>query len=268
MITRRLFLALAGATGASAAAAGALRADTGADVPPGAVCRSPIQVADATEGTAANLTGERAEFDLMEKLGLLEGHLLIGRRLLEANMREAALPHFGHPAEELYTYIQPLIARRNAPAFADDLAALQRQAQIGAAAPFPALYAAVTTKVEALRATIPAELRGSGRFAIGVVAQLMLDIASDYDSAIERGRIANTVEFHDAMGFLGYCEALVAASARGATGAKAQTFRAVQREIAGAKRAFPALRPPARPVVTVAALRGHAARLADLAKDL
>ncbi len=270
MPSRRHFVAIAGAAGLSAAFAGfALRARAADLIAPGdAVCRGLVQLADATEGSSGNLTGERAEFDLMEKLGLLEGHLLIGRRLLEAGMTEAAMPHFGHPAEEIYTYLEAQIQRRGVPAFKDELVALERQARSGAAAPFPAMYDAVMARVAALRATIPAALRGSGRFAIGVVAQLVLDVASDYESAIERGRIANTVEYHDAMGFLVYCEALRAASAQGAPPARQRIYRAVARELAQAQRAFPALRPPARPPITVAAMRGHAARIADLAKDL
>lgn len=232
------------------------------------VCRGEVQLADAVGGNSANLTGERADFDLMEKLGLLEGHLMIGKALLEARMAADAMPHFGHPAEEIYTYLEAQIQRRGVPAFKDELVALERQARNGAAPPFPAMYDAVMAKVAALRATIPAALRGSGRFAIGVVAQLVLDVASDYESAIEHGRIANTVEYHDAMGFLVYCEALRAANAQGAPPARQRIYRAVARELAQAQRAFPALRPPARPPITVAAMRGHAARIADLAKDL
>src|SRR5262245_40698628 len=154
------------------------------EVVPDAVCRG-LQLADATPGTSENLTGERADVDLMEKLGLLEGHLLIGKQLLQANMSSDAQPHFGHPAEEIYAYLAPQIARRNAPAFSDELSALQAQARQGAADPFAQRYDAVIAKVDALRATVPAERRAAPAFNLGVIAQLVTDIAEDYSEAID-----------------------------------------------------------------------------------
>src|SRR5262245_50851455 len=93
---------LVGALLASGAIGWSVGARAGGDEPlPDAVCRG-LQLADATQGTSENLTGERADVDMMEKLGLLEGHLLIGKQLLQANMSSDAQPHFGHPAEEIY----------------------------------------------------------------------------------------------------------------------------------------------------------------------
>ncbi len=232
------------------------------------VCRGEVQLADAVGGNSANLTGERADFDLMEKLGLLEGHLMIGKALLEARMAADAMPHFGHPVRELYAYIQPQVERRGLAAFDGELAALETQARSGAGAPFPQLYAGAIARLDALRATVPAERLASPAFMLGVIAQLVNDVASDYGEAIERGRISNTVEYHDAMGFLGYCERLTDRLARGANGRPQQAFAATMRELQGAQRGFPALRPPTRPPLTVAAIRGHAAKIADLAKDV
>jgi hypothetical protein len=233
----------------------------------GEVCRG-LQLADATQGTSETLTGERADVDMMEKLGLLEGHLLIGRQLLQANMSADAQPHFGHPAEEIYTYLAAQIERRGAPAFRDELMALQAQARLGAADPFGLRYDAVMTKVEALRATVPAERRAAPAFVLGVVAQLVTDVASDYNESIERGRIANKIEYHDAMGFLTYVTGYAERAGQGATGRAVRAFRATQAELRAARAGFPALQPPARPAITVASLRGRAARIADLAKTV
>lgn len=232
------------------------------------VCRGEVQVADAVGGNSANLTGERADFDLMEKLGLLEGHLMIGRALLEARMVNDAMPHFGHPVRELYAYIQPQVERRGVAGFDGELSALEAQARNGAGEPFARLYAAALERLNALRASVPAERLAAPAFMLGVIAQLVNDVASDYGEAIERGRISNTVEYHDAMGFLGYCERLTDRLMRSASGRAQQAYAATMRELQGAQRGFPALRPPARPPLTVAAIRGHAAKIADLAKDV
>lgn len=232
------------------------------------VCRAGVRVVDAAGGTSADLTGERAEFDLLENLGLLEGHLIIGRALLEANMSADALPHFGHPVHEIFEYLRPQMARRQVADFEPELVALETQARRGAGPDLVARYDAVIARVEALRATVPAELRASERFMTGVIAQLMQDVADDYEEAIERGRIANAVEYHDALGFLTYIERLTAARARAATGAAIAAYAVMAGEIRTARAAFPALRPPVEPPVTAAILRGHAARIADVGKDL
>ena len=273
MIAAALGAAAAGALGmraagaAGAASEGALSfvADPELGLIP--VCRGNLQVADAVGGNAANLVGERADFDLMEKLGLLEGHLMIGKALLEARMTADAMPHFGHPVRELYAYIQPQVERRGLAPFDGELAALETQARSGAGGPFAQMYAGAIRRLDALRATVPAERMAQPAFMLGVISQLVSDVASDYGEAIERGRISNTVEYHDAMGFLGYCERLTDRLQRGASGRAQQAYAATMRELQGAQRGFPALRPPTRPPLTVSAIRGHAARIADLAKD-
>ena len=232
------------------------------------MCRGNVQVADAVGGSSAGLTGERADFDLLEKLGLLEGHLMIGKALLEASMPREAMPHFGHPVRELYTYIEPQLQQRGVAPYDADLSALEAQARQGAGGAFATLYASVIQKLNATRATVAAERSSAPRFMIGVIAQLTIDVASDFGEAQERGRIVNTVEYHDAMGFLGYSQGLTDRLARGASGRAAQAYQAIMMELRGAQRAFPALQPPTRPPITVATIRGHASRISDLGKDL
>jgi hypothetical protein len=70
------------------------------------------------------------------------------------------------------------------------------------------------------------------------------------------------------MGFLGYCQGLTDRLGRAAAGRVAQAYAGVMTELRGAQRGFPALQPPTRPPITVATIRGHAARISDLAKDL
>jgi hypothetical protein len=232
-----------------------------------ALCRAPVQVADAVQGSSENLTGERADFDMLEKLGLLEGHLIIAMALLRANMPREAEPHFGHPVTELYRYLEPQIERRGAVAFKDDLSAIQAQARQGSAAPLPQLYAVAIDRADALRRTVSPELRARPSFVLGVVAQLVVDAAEDYGAAVERGRIANTAEYHDAIGFLMYCERFTAHQIEGATGRSVRAYQTTLNEIRAALRAFPSLRPPARAPFPVGALRARAARIADLGKD-
>jgi hypothetical protein len=101
-----------------------------------------------------------------------------------------------------------------------------------------------------------------------VVAQLVTDVASDYNESIERGRIANKIEYHDAMGFLTYCTGYAERAGQGRRGAPCA--RSAPRRPSCARRApaSRALQPPRGPPITVASLRGRAARIADLAKTV
>src|SRR5258708_9407381 len=231
MLTRRIFTsALLGGAAFGTLFEGLGRAAAGVGltcivVPvrgPIPVCSGNVQVADAVGGSSAGLTGERADFDLLEKLGLLEGHLMIGKALLEASMPREAMPHFGHPVRELYAYIEPQLRDRGVAAYDTDLSALEAQARQGAGGPFAAMYATAIQKLNATRATVAAERMSSPRFMVGVIAQLTIDVASDFGESQERGRIVNTVEYHDAMGFLGYSQGLTDRLARGASGRAAQ----------------------------------------------
>lgn len=201
--------------------------------------------------------------DIFEKLGLLEGHLIIGMALMDAKMPKDALPHFGHPVKEIYEYLEPVLKARNVPDFKADLVDLEAKAK--ATPPDPKLaeaYAGVMRKVEALRATIPAAMLNSQAFTVHAIALMMKASADDLGESIEKGVIANPVEYHDAMGFARYTATYVQAkkAALGATAPKIDT------ELKLVLSAFPSLKPPPKPVRTTADLEKASDRVKALAK--
>ena len=60
----------------------------------------------------------------MLRLLLIKGHLKVGRELVEQTRWNDALPHFLHPAEEIYKSLAPALAERKIAPFDQDLAAL------------------------------------------------------------------------------------------------------------------------------------------------
>lgn len=63
------------------------------------ICRGSVsRIAETPTTSQAD-----AEADFLGKLGPLEGHLMIGRRLLDAGQARLAVPEFGHPIRKLYT---------------------------------------------------------------------------------------------------------------------------------------------------------------------
>jgi hypothetical protein len=212
-----------------------------------------VQFADAAIGRA----DLEDNLDLFEKLGLMQGHLMIGKALLDADMQRDALPHFGHPVRELYDYLKPVFAARHYPEFERELQDLEQRAKTAPkdAATMTA-YNDVIAKIDGLRRTIPAEALNSADFLTQAIALMVDDAAGDLGESLDKGRVVNTVEYHDAMGFARYADGAVQTYAA-TLGARAAALR---RETQYTLSAFPSLAPPTRPAHSVADVRAAAER--------
>lgn len=223
------------------------------------VDRNDVQLADATTGKI----DVEDNLDLFEKLGLMEGHLMIGMALLEAKMQRDALPHFGHPVRELYDYLKPAFKARRHPEFERELQDLEARAKSAPNDPATrAAYNDVLARIDGFRRTIPAELSGSARFVIRGIALMMEAAGGDLGESLQKGRITNTVEYHDAMGFARYAEKLLTANS---TLLAADAGR-IAPEMKTTLAAFPSLAPPSRPTRSVSDLMAAAGRVKGLAK--
>lgn len=224
-------------------------------VAPGSV----VAVADST------ISGED-HAELLFKLGLLEGHLMVGRELIDANQVQLALPHFGHPIRELYDDISGELARRGVTGFDGELIALEA---LAAGKPTDAATTAQYNKVvgiiAAVRATVPAGLLDNERFMLGVLGEVATISAEDYSESIEGNQIEKPVEYHDSRGYLAYADRelrrLEARPAlRGDPGLTlARTKLTEMRAVTGS------LLPPKRPVMSVAAYKGIVAQFKQAA---
>ena len=195
--------------------------------------------------------------ELLFKLGLLEGHLLVARELVEAGQPRLALPHFGHPVRELYDDIQGELARRGVTGFDGELIALEA---LAAGKPGdPATMAkldGVLRILAAVRATVPSGLLDSDRFMLGVLGEVSAIAAEDYSESLEGGRIEKPVEYHDARGYLIYADKEMR-RLEGRPGLRGSPHLATARARLDEMRAIVGtLIPPERPVASVAAFKG------------
>ena len=212
-----------------------------------------VQLADAALGSA----DLEDNLDLFEKLGLMQGHLMIGKALLDADMQRDALPHFGHPVRELYDYLKPVFAARHYPEFEHELQDLEQRAKTAPKDPATATaYNNVLAKIDGLRRTIPAEALNSPDFMTQAIALMVDDAAGDLGESLDKGHIVNTVEYHDAMGFARYANAAVDTYAK----VLGSRVAALKRETQFTLSAFPSLAPPARPAHSVSDVRAAADR--------
>lgn len=205
----------------------------------------------AAANPSAISTEDQAEF--LFKLGLLEGHLVIGKALLDINQPRAALPHFGHPVRELYDDVHDALPARGLADFDTDLIALE--AMVAAKPRDPATAAkfdAVMGIVAAARASVPETLRDAEPFMLGILGEIMETASEDYSEAIERGRIEKPVEYHDSRGYLLYAASeMTRLEAMPAFHGDAR-LRAFRGELAKAQAIVGPLLPPERPLKSVA----------------
>lgn len=147
--------------------------------------------------------------DFLFRLGMLEGHLMIGHELLAARRHGLAVPHFGHPVRELYDDLVPYLAAVRFPAFEADL--IRLEAAVARSAPdVETLYAAVIATLHRARATAPESVRAAIPTMIRICADTIDAAAGEYAESLNRGRIDQLVEYHDSRGFIAYAAAELA----------------------------------------------------------
>lgn len=83
------------------------------------------QIKDMVTVQEVVLTGEPKDVDYMTKLGLMKGHLLVAKELLDQNQPKQAEPHIGHPVEEIYVDVEEQLNERKVKEFKTTLVSLQ-----------------------------------------------------------------------------------------------------------------------------------------------
>jgi hypothetical protein len=173
---------------------------SGQNVPAHAPSSALIHIAaESSYGAAADDT------DFLFRLGMLEGHLIVGHDLLKAGKPALALPHFGHPVRELYADISDYLDKKKSPAFDDKL--IKLEAAVSAAPDSPdteAQYQAAIAAVHQARQTVPEQVRNSVPEMIRVCADTIDAASGEYGEALDHGRIETIVEYHDSRGYLSY----------------------------------------------------------------
>ncbi len=230
--------------------------------PPQTARKSFVVPADARYGDAEDDT------DFLFRLGMLEGHLLIGHQLLQAHQPALALPHFGHPVRELYADIETYLEKNRFPAFDGELAGLEAAA---ASAPESAetetRYQAAIATIHRARDLAPASLRASLPAMIHICSDTMDAASGEFGESLEQGRIAAIVEYHDSKGYLGYVrqelETLRATHVDAASRSLLDRFQAVLEK---AEWIVGALLPDPTPRASVSTYRAIAGEAAALVK--
>lgn len=224
---------------------------------------TPIVRVDAERGASEDDT------DFLFRLGLMEGHLMIGHELVQAKQPAMALPHFGHPVRELYDDVSGYLTKHRFPAFDKQLARLEASvATAPAGADTEKRYQDMIVTLHKARGLAPAALRASVPEMIKICADTIDAASGEFNEALEQGRIASTVEYHDSRGYLEYTSQQLKSLKEAAHDPKSQGLLARFGDLlAKAEWIVEPLLPDPTPRASVEQFRAIAAQATDLAKD-
>jgi hypothetical protein len=167
------------------------------------------QVKDLVTIETVVLTGKAKDIDYMVKLGLMEGHLLVAKELLDLQKLDQAEPHIGHPVEEIYADVEDQLKERGVAEFKTTLGKLQDLVKAGKVV--PEIATEFTTSMAAVNgaiAKLPPEELQDPKFVLPVINGLLDTANSEYGAAIADGKVKEIVEYQDSRGFVVYASTL------------------------------------------------------------
>ena len=201
-------------------------------------------------GEAGQSSAVETKLDALVVLAQMQGHLLVAQELLEQQNFKAAEPHVGHPVDELYGALAPRLQRFGVTPFLPTLEALRQQVRLNPSSPESKLklvkaQQAITAAAKSIdgQAAMPASL------LLSVVRQLGATASEEYSASIAGDRVVEVIEYQDARGFLLEAQRLLAAGVASQP-ADAAALMAQRKTVASMLKAFPAVSPPQKAVLS------------------
>jgi hypothetical protein len=210
------------------------------------------QIKDLVTIEDIKLTGEAKDIDYMTKLGLMKGHMLVAKELLDLGKPDQAEPHIGHPVEEIYADVEDQLGERSVKPFKDPLIALQDDVKAGAkdTNKVSTEFKAAVQSIDAAIAALPEKQRTSPAFVLQVISGLLDTANSEYGAAISGGKISQAIEYQDSRGFVVYANELYKAIATDLAKSQAQAGTAIANDLTALSKAWASVIPPETPVST------------------
>jgi Helix-hairpin-helix motif len=155
------------------------------------------------------LEGEAKDVDYMTKLGLMKGHLLVAKELLDQNQPKQAEPHIGHPVEEIYVDVEEQLNERKVKEFKTTLVSLEDLVKSNPKSDkVKTDFKTSMQSVENAIAVLPEGQRNKPAFVLQIVNGLLDAANSEYTAAVAGGKISAPIEYQDSRGFVIYAQEL------------------------------------------------------------
>ncbi|ARV63296.1 DNA uptake protein [Nostocales cyanobacterium HT-58-2] len=209
------------------------------------------QIRDQVTIQEVVLTGEAKDVDYMTKLGLMKGHLLVAKELLDQNQPKQAEPHIGHPVEEIYVDVEEQLNERKVKEFKTSLISLQDFVKSNPkSSKVKTDFASSMQSVDNAATALPADQRSQPRFVLQVINGLLDAANSEYGAAIADGKISADIEYQDSRGFVNYVNELYKGIGSKMAKEHPEEHKVIETSMAELTKVWPSAIPPAKPVKT------------------
>ncbi|AVH67686.1 ComEA family DNA-binding protein [Nostoc sp. 'Peltigera membranacea cyanobiont' N6] len=207
------------------------------------------QIKDQVGVQEVVLTGEAKDVDYMSKLGLMKGHLLVAKELLDQNQPKQAEPHIGHPVEEIYVDVEDQLNERKVKEFKTTLVSLQDLVKSSPKdSKVKTNFASSMQSVDSAIAALPEAQRSKPGFVLQVINELLDSANSEYGAAIANGKITAPIEYQDSRGFVFYANDLYKGISSQVAQADPEAHKAIDASFAELIKVWPSAIPPAKAV--------------------
>ena len=198
------------------------------------------------------LTGEAKDVDYMTKLGLMKGHLIVAKELLDLNKPQQAEPHIGHPVEEIYVDVEDQLQERNVKEFKTTLIGFQDLVKSNSkdANKVAANYKESMQAVDGAIQGLPETQRQSPQFVLQVINGLLDAANSEYGAAVANGKVSAAIEYQDSRGFIDYADSLYKNISDKMAKEHPAEHKAIADSMTKLKTAWPAVTAPSATVLT------------------
>ncbi|NJR55358.1 MAG: hypothetical protein HC768_12800 [Acaryochloris sp. CRU_2_0] len=216
---------------------------------------SPSPSTSATQSPAVTTeltaTTETKDADYMVSLGLMKGHLIVAKELLDQGKPDQAGPHVGHPVEEIYADVESELSARKVPEFKTTLNQLHELVKSAPKDPKLATqYEAAIKAIDQAIAAVPETKRQSPEFVLEVINGLLDTANEEYEAAISEGKFSEIIEYQDSRGFVIYAETLYQSISESIQKDAPNKAKIITASFAELKKAWPSAIPPTSPVIT------------------
>jgi DNA uptake protein ComE-like DNA-binding protein len=209
------------------------------------------QVKDMVSIETIALTGEAKDIDYMLKLGLMKGHMLVAKELIDLKQPKQAEPHIGHPVEEIYADVEEQLKERNVKEFKGTLIKLQDLVKSKPNDPSVATtFSEAVVAIDSAIAVLPETQRQSPKFALQVINGLLDTAGTEYTAAIADNKVKEIIEYQDSRGFVIYAEQLYKTIEPQMQKAHAEEHTKFSASMVKLKTNWPTAIAPATPVLT------------------
>lgn len=219
--------------------------------------------------SGGELKGEAKDVNYLVNLGLMKGHMIVAKELLDRGKAAEAEPHIGHPVEEIYVDIEEELDDRGVPQFKDTLNGLHDLVKYKPSDPaISEEYGASIIAIDNAIAALPEEQRRSPAFVLQAINGILDTANAEYEASISDGKFVEDIEYQDSRGFVLYVKDILYPSIEDKLAEEnPQADRKIKSALAKLILAWPGPIPPEAPVVSASKVDAGVQEIRETSKE-